>query len=300
MTLSSRRISQILALLVFLAAIAAVLVEDLAPEPGTDLLVYYSTITMVVAGFFAVSFGIVYLMLRLGTRDGATYWATTEESKQAPRIAVLVAVIFCLQTLADSVLAYLGFGTSLVAGITGVVAWTMIPAAFLNFGIVRWPTRISHASRRRLAVGSIIGLGVAATWSFTAYILADTSLTIPKAGSLVILTSALILAAAGEEVVFRALLLTCLISLTKSRFHSVFIASVAFAAMHAPYEFSVPIIYGDWHMLLPIAQDYAGRFVGQVAAGLAFGVLWLRTGSITIVTLSHAMLNVGTMLAHGY
>lgn len=300
MTFSSRSLSQILTLCVFVVAIAALLVEDLGPEPDTDLVVYYGGIVVFFAGFLALSFGLGFILLRQGTRDGATYWSTSDAFQQVPRIGLLVGAIFCLQTTADLVLGRFGFGTSLMAGATGMLAWTLIPATFMHFGSIRWPTRIHQASRRRLTWGAIIGLGLAATWSFTAFSLADTTPSIPGADSLFVLASALIVAAAGEEIVFRGLLLTALVGVTGSRLQAVLISGVAFAAMHAPYEIAIPVAYGDWHMLLPIAQDYAGKFVGQVVLGLGLGVLWLRTGSITIVTLCHAVLNFGTTLANGY
>lgn len=300
MTVSSRSLCQILALCVFVVAMTALLVEDLRPEPDTDLVVYYGGIVVLFAGFLALSFALGFVLLRLGTRDGATYWSTGDALQQVPRIGLLVGAIFCVQTTADFVLIRSGFGTTLMAGATGILAWTLIPATFMHFGSIRWPTRIHQASRRRLIWGVIIGLGLAATWSFTAFSLADTTPSITGADSLFVVASALIVAAAGEEIVFRGLLLTALVGVTGSRLQAVFISGVAFAAMHAPYEIYIPVAHGDWYMLLPIGQDYAGTFVKQVALGLGLGILWLRTGSITIVTLSHAVLNFGTTLANGY
>jgi membrane protease YdiL (CAAX protease family) len=50
-------------------------------------------------------------------------------------------------------------------------------------------------------------------------------------------------------------------------------------------------------MLAYAAQSYAPIYLGQLVLGLVLGVVWLRTGSITLVTAIHAIANVGYALA---
>lgn len=299
MTISTLRLTQILTLSVFAVAVAGVLGQDMKPELGTDLLVHYGAIGSITVIFLAVIFTVAFILIRLGTRSGPTYWTMPSPEQQVLRISILIGAIVCVQILLDSLLANVGFGDLLTARALGLIAWTLIPAAFLHFGIVKWPTRIDGPSRQRLFIWWVVSLGLAATWSFTAFFVSNLSSEI-SLGPLLVLSSASVVAAAGEEVVFRALLLTALLGIAGSRMQAVLISSVVFGAMHAPYVFSVPLIYGDWHMLVPVALDYAPRFVGQVAAGLAFGVIWLRTGSISLATATHATLNLGVSLGTGY
>ena len=37
----------------------------------------------------------------------------------------------------------------------------------------------------------------------------------------------------------------------------------------------------------------------QTMLGLILGVLWLRTGSITLIALTHAIMNMGNVMAFG-
>ena len=74
---------------------------------------------------------------------------------------------------------------------------------------------------------------------------------------------------------------------------------MAFALMHVPGQFYQPIMTADWALMRDVAGDYATVFVAQFAIGLFLGVLWLRTGSITLIAATHAMINTGKVLALG-
>lgn len=100
--------------------------------------------------------------------------------------------------------------------------------------------------------------------------------------------------------IFRVLLLTALLDLTRSRFHAVFLSSVVFGLIHAPLALMQPVVHGDWPILQSAAQAYAPDFLLQTLAGLILGVLWLRTGSIGLVVVTHAIMNVGPTLLTGF
>lgn len=125
-------------------------------------------------------------------------------------------------------------------------------------------------------------------------------LEIPPVGRLFISVAVLIIAAAAEEVIFRVLLLTALLDLTRSRLHAVFLSSVVFGLGHAPFALTLPVMHGDWLALQSAAQAYAPDLLLQTFAGLVLGVLWLRTGSIGLVVLAHAVMNVGPTLLTGF
>ena len=52
-------------------------------------------------------------------------------------------------------------------------------------------------------------------------------------------------------------------------------------------------------MLLDAASAYAPLFLGQGVIGTFLGVLWLRSGSIVLIALTHAIFNVRTTLLYG-
>lgn len=108
-----------------------------------------------------------------------------------------------------------------------------------------------------------------------------------------------LVAAAPEEIVFRVLLLTALLDLAVTRFQAVFLSGVAFALVHAPLAVIQPLARADWSTLQYAAYIYAPEFSVQAVVGFALGVLWLRTGSITLVILTHAILNLGAAVAQG-
>jgi membrane protease YdiL (CAAX protease family) len=108
-----------------------------------------------------------------------------------------------------------------------------------------------------------------------------------------------VLGATLEEIVFRVLLLTALLKRTGLRFQAVFLSSIAFGLMHVPGTLVDPVLHGDWVSLQQVAFEYAPQFLVQTFLGLVLGVLWLRTGSITLIALAHATLNMGNALAYG-
>lgn len=144
-----------------------------------------------------------------------------------------------------------------------------------------------------------LAIGLATAWSYTAWSIAPDKAVIPPIPELIVTVGAVILGATFEEIMFRVLLLTALLDRTGSRFQAVFLSSVAFGLMHVPGALADPVLHGDWAVLQQVAFDYAPRFLMQTFLGLLLGVLWLRSGSITLIALTHAIFNMGKVLALG-
>ena len=53
-------------------------------------------------------------------------------------------------------------------------------------------------------------------------------------------------------------------------------------------------------MLQQAANAYAPGFLLQTVLGMVLGALWLRTGSIWLVVLTHAIFNLGPALAYDF
>lgn len=289
--MAPRRWSQVIAL-----GLAALLFWSMVSQPegpletGEDGLFYAILIALI-----AVFCGLCFLALKVGTAGSAVYWRGEGGSKQVKRIALMVGGALAIQLSLDATLIVSGHSSALSATITGLLVWTLVPAAFLRSGYVKWPRRMGRPSWFRLLVASVVAIGLAAAFTYRSLLISDP--TMPSTGGLSVMSARLVVAAGAEEIVFRVLLLTALLDLGLSRFQAVFLSCVVFAAGHAPLFMVEPITLGDWSLLLHAVDLYGEVFLGQVAVGLILGVLWLRTGSITLVTLTHALFNVGAALA---
>jgi membrane protease YdiL (CAAX protease family) len=158
---------------------------------------------------------------------------------------------------------------------------------------------LSHPGRLRLLLIAGLAICLAAAWSYAGYSTIPDKIDIPPVPDLIVTVGAVIVGATFEEIVFRVLLLTALLDRTGSRFQAVFLSGVAFGLMHVPGALADPIMHGDWVFLQQVAFGYAPEFLMQTLMGLLLGVLWLRTGSITLIAATHAILNMGNFLATG-
>lgn len=291
--MTSRRLSQLLAI-----ALAAFTWWVLVSRPGVvdpDFAVEtYAALILVVVLLFGVSF----VVLRFATGGSVTYWTMNRTDQVRPILWMVLATLGVMQ-LAHVAFHWLGREGPASAMITYLVTGTLVPAAILGFGLITWPSRSSHPGRLRLILIAGLAIGLAAAWTYGGYSSVPDKVELPSVPDLIVAVGALVLGATFEEIVFRVLLLTALIARTGSRLQAVFLSSVAFGLMHVPGVLADPVIHGDWAFLQEVAFEYAPEFLLQTFAGLLLGVLWLRTGSITLIAATHAVLNMGHMLAYG-
>ena len=242
--------------------------------------------------------GIIFLVLRWATSGSAVYWRTGDAKGQVARI---LTMIICALVVQMSVTAYFDRQGRLgdTAAAVFLVIWTLFPAIFLGAKIVRWPSRLLRPSMFRLVIVGAIALGIAATLTSLAFLSATSESQIQPIGDWPLVLGSVVLGAAAEEIVWRVLLLTALLQATGSRFQAVFLSGVGFAMMHAPLALMQPVLRADWPMLHFAIHAYAPEFLMQAAVGCFLGVVWLRTGSITLIVLTHAVLNLGPHLVLG-
>ena len=241
--------------------------------------------------------GAVYLLLRIGSSGSAVYWSGATRAGQVRRIGLMIVVMLGLQLLTGRVLDRFGVLDTFAAEAVYLLAFTLVPAGFLQFGLVKWPTRLCSASKLKLFVAGVVGICAAAAWSYAAVDAAPVEMMGSPIGDWSVRMGSLIIGATAEEVIFRVLLLTALLDLGGTRFQAVFLSSVAFGLMHAPPTLVQSV--ESWPMLLDAASAYAPLFLGQGVIGTFLGVLWLRSGSIVLIALTHAIFNVGTTLLYG-
>lgn len=260
---------------------------------------FVAPIYALVALATTVIFGLLFFAMRAATAGSATYWSGEGRPKQIWLIALMIGVAIALQLVAGRTLEYFGRLDPVASATTGLVIWTLVPAIFLQSRYVKWPVRLRSASKLKMIVATGTCLCIAAASTYAVLSAAPVAVKTPSIMGLFVAVAYLIVAATAEEVVFRVLFLTALLDLAVSRFHAVFLSSVAFAMVHVPLALAQPVTRGDWPMLAYAASAYAPEFLWQVAFGLLFGVIWLRTGSIALVVLTHALTNLGEMLVHG-
>tara|TARA_R110002051_G_scaffold141493_2_gene214577 strand:+ start:10 stop:648 length:639 start_codon:yes stop_codon:yes gene_type:complete len=211
----------------------------------------------------------------------------------------MIMVALGCQLIAGVILDLLGHLDPLSSSVMGILVWTVIPATFLGLGLVKWPERRASPSRRQLLIVGCTAIALAAAFSFTVVALETDRWDYPSVGVLAGKMAGVLVLASAEEVVFRVLLLTALLSATRSRGDALILASSAFALGHAPLALIQPIVHADWTMLAYAATEYAPAFVWQMGFGLLLGALWMRTGSIAIVAGTHAIINVGHVWVPG-
>ena len=290
----ARSLSQFFAL-----GLAALTFWFMISAPGVLAPEFAGAIYVVFALMLAVLFGLSFAVMRFATAGSTIFWSGgSRPSRQVGRIATLIGVALAVHLSAGWIFELQG-RLDETATTVALLTWTIIPAAFLAFGVAEWPARLESTSKLRLALVGAVAVCFAIAVSYAKFANGPPELEIPSVGVLFIPVAGLTVAAAAEEVVFRVLLLTALLDLTRSRFHAVFLSSILFGLTHAPLALLQPVVHGDWPMLQYAAEAYTPEFLMQTVGGLVLGVLWLRTGSIGLVVLTHAILNVGPRLLTG-
>lgn len=252
----------------------------------------------VVLGVLAAAL-VVYLVLRIGSSGAAVYWSGATGAGQVRRIGIMILTTVAVQMSAGAVMAATGHLNNLSSSLLGIAVWISVPAAFLALGVVKWPTRLKSVAAPMLLLATVLGVGVASFLTYAGFNGRGGVSTMDGLNELTLTLAGIVAAATPEEIVMRVLLLTALLDLGTTRLQAVFLSSAVFAAVHAPLSLSIPLYHWDWPMMQFYAWSYVPEFPQQAVLGMLLGVLWLRTGSITLVVVTHAILNVGTTLAQG-
>ena len=285
--------------LLFAVALAVSSYWFMISAPGVVDPEFASTIYVFFALALSVIFGLMFLALRFATAGSHIYWSSSSGSQQVGRIALLIATALTIHLCVGWLFDLQG-RLDETAGVVGLIVWTTIPAVFLIFGLVKSPVQLKSASKVRLVAVGAASFGTAVAISYLKFANAPEEYSIPPLNDLMMQLAVLVGAAAAEEVVFRFLLLTALLSLTRSRFNAVFLSSVFFGLTHAPLALMHPVVHADWPMLAHAAQSYLPEFLMQTLFGLFLGVIWLRTGSIVLIVATHAIVNVGPSMLSGF
>lgn len=262
--------------------------------PVGDPVVLFGLLGLLAAGLG----GVLFFALRAATAGSAVYWRTEDAPHQSARI---LAMILCTLVVQMAITAYFDQQGRLgqTADATFLVIWTVFPALFLTAKFVKWPLRVLRSSVLRIVIVGSIAIVLAATLTSFPILNAIHQQQILPKGNWPLALGEVILGATAEEIVWRVLLLTALLQATGSRFQAVFLSGVGFAMVHAPLALMQPVLRADWPMLQFAVHAYAPEFLMQAAVGCLLGVVWLRTGSIALIVLTHTILNLGPSLVLG-
>ncbi len=285
--MTARRLSQLSAVAVGMLAFWVLISVPGVVEPDFAGTTYVAFALLVV-----LLFGLIFIGLRFATAGSAIYWSSGFPPDQVGRIGAMIAVALAIHLGASWILELLGRANE-TSSVVALLCWTLVPAIFLALGLVRWPERLTHASKLTLSLASVAALSFAIGYSYLKFSNIPPDSAVLSAGSQALQIPILLAAATAEEVVFRVLLLTAVLDLTRPRFHAVFLSGVVFGLGHAPLALIQPVALGDWPLLQYALQAYAPHMLLQILAGLVLGVFWLRTGSISLVVVTHAIMNIG-------
>jgi membrane protease YdiL (CAAX protease family) len=265
------------------------------------VLAYYAWITVVPFGYpgapvvALVMLGLLVTTLKLGVREPQTWWEAADSS-QAPRVLGVILLGIVIQLAIGWGLRTMGSFDGAASTVVFLGVWTGLPVLMLALGVIRWPRRVAAPSMRALLAVAIPALLVAAGIGLLGWTAFDSRPVPPPILDLLVGGAATLLGATVEEVVFRVLLLTALVRASGSPTQALVLSSVVFALYHVPSSISVPLLAGDWGQVGVYAQDYLPDLVWTTGLGFLFGALWLRTGSLTLISICHALCNMGQVL----
>lgn len=240
-----------------------------------------------------------FAALRLGRKNAPPYWQSAAEPVQAPRVVWLIVASLVVQTAGLALVTWVPQLTGVSYRAVSDVVWTAVLMIGLAGGYVKWPKRVARPSRRELFVVSAIA-GIVATGISLAFVASAVGPDrVPSVSGFASVLPAVFYGALLEEVFFRVLLLTALVLVTRSSGPALVLSSVAFALAHIPGTFAQPVLEMDQTFLIEVLKAYVPQFTWQLGVGFALGALWIRTGSISLIAVTHAIFNLGPTWAYG-
>lgn len=247
-----------------------------------------------------LTLGLVLATLKWGVREPVNLWQAVAEPSQVPRVALMILVVIAAQLAVNTAVrlfdetTYWQWSYAIY-----LVVWTGAPLAFIGLGIVRWPSRRASPRKREFLTISAVAILIAAAVCYLGWVEYGGPRVTSSLLDLVIGGGSVLLGATMEEVLFRVLLLTALVQASGSRMQALVLSSVFFALAHGPVSLSGPVVTQDWDLLFIYAKEILPSWTMLIMFGFLVGALWLRTGSITLIAVVHAISNLGPLLAGG-
>lgn len=247
-----------------------------------------------------MTLGLVLATLKWGVREPVNYWQCVAQPSQVPRVALMILVVIAAQLAMGTAVRLFDETTYWrLSYAIYLLAWTVLPLAFLGFGIIRWPRRRASPRTRELLTVATPAILLAAVMCYLGSVEYGGPRVTPPLVELAIGGGSVLLGATMEEVLFRVLLLTALVQASGSRMQALILSSVIFALAHAPTALAGPVVNQDWALLSVYVKSFLPALTVLTGSGFLLGALWLRTGSITLIAVVHAISNLGPVLVGG-
>lgn len=269
------------------------------------LVAFYVWVSVVPFGYagapiaVAVMLGLVLATLKLGAGKPIDYWEAVAEPDQVSRITLLILLALTVQLSLGAALRIVDQLNWVWSNAIYHLVWTGMPVVFVALRIIRWPRRCASPPIREFLTVAATALMFGTVMCWIGTLTYDGPREAPSPADLVIGVAAMLLGATMEEVVFRVLLLTALVQASGSRSQALILSSVLFALFHVPPALSGFVVDGEWAQLSAYAGTLLPQMVFIIGLGFFFGALWLRTGSIILISIVHAMCNLGQVLVGG-
>lgn len=247
--------------------------------------------------YIAASFFIATLLILWPFRPyDDFYWRQTEPAASInPALALIFSIIF-VQLILTSSIELIAHEGGIQSTIIYYFSWGFIPALFIAKKWILIPKKTGSPSLLLSATIAILSTAFCAAISGLIFVFID-RLSVPSVYNFVFELLDTISAAFLEEIVFRLILLTALIELSKSRLAALIISSSLFAILHVPVLMSGMIINGEWGNLAAYSRDLFPAMNHLLGMGFILGAVWLRTGSLILVVFLHTILNLGVFLS---
>ena len=268
------------------------------------IVAFYAWITVAPGGYPGAPFAavamllILALLLKLGGHQTAPFWESVPEPEQATRVIAVVAVSCALQLGVSVVLEAVGSFNWIAANLLYQVVWAGVPLVALASGFVRWPRRTGRPATKTLLALGALAVIIAVGAGYIGAIAYD-GVRGTTVSSAIIAGIAIVLGATTEEIVYRVLLLTAIMTVSRSGFSALILSSLIFALIHIPPALVMALGTQDWASLPADLQAALPALVWTIGFGFIFGALWIRTGSILLVCVVHSICNLGPVLIGG-
>jgi len=262
------------------------------------VIVYYVSISLVSFGWpgalpAAVVMGLIVTALMRPIQNKNQFsWKFLESEQHISRVFPFIPGLLAVHFALVGVLRVIGLSSAGLEIAIQLFVWIVLPAAGVLSGMLPWPRRDREAGSRKSFTVYVAAIILACMFGllFTLPLAPRSELASPS--RLVMEVGYFTALATSEEIIFRMIMLTAIMQISGSRWYALIISSTAFALAHLPIAMLEPVVNADPDQLVFYLKSFAPELVWKIGMGFILGAFWIRTGSLILVALAHAIMNV--------
>ncbi|MDO9077292.1 MAG: CPBP family intramembrane metalloprotease [Brevundimonas sp.] len=262
------------------------------------VIVYYVSISFVPFGWrgalpAAIVMGLIVIALMRPIQNRPRFiWKFVGSEQQISRVFPPILALLTVHIVLVGVLRAIGLSSTGLEIAIQLFVWIILPVFGALSGMLALPRRDREVRSKK---------------TFTVYVAAiilafmfGLMLTLPLAPRSELASPSRIVMEVGyfsalatsEEIIFRMIMLTAIMQMSGSRWYALIISSTAFGLAHLPIAMLEPVVNADPDQLVFYLKSFAPELVWKIGIGFILGALWIRTGSLVLVALAHAIINV--------